>query len=121
MLADSDRGHNMTRRSRLVAGLALVLGALLGYLDLHSTEVLLPMLSLLSFSFVLGFLQPKTAWLWGIIMGLSLPATYGVASAVHYTAADAPGRPITLVVLVVPALVAAYVGALAHRMNASAD
>ncbi len=107
----------MTRRSWLTVGLALVFGALLGYIDLNSSEVQLPMFCLLLFSFTLGVCQPKAAWRWGVLMGLSLPVSYFVAFATSMRAVDAPRYPITLVVLVIPGLIAAYGGALASRLS----
>lgn len=107
----------MTRRSWLTLGLAILFGGLLGYIDVYSQEVQLPMFCLLLFSFTLGVVQPKAAWRWGVLMGLSLPAAYFVAFALNLRAVDAPRYPITLVVLVIPALVAAYGGALVQRLS----
>ncbi len=107
----------MTRKSWLTLGLALAFGGLLGYIDVNSQEVQLPMFCLLLFSFTLGVMQPKAAWRWGVLMGLSLPTAYFVALALNYRAVDTPRYPITLVVLVIPALVAAYGGALAQRLS----
>ena len=107
----------MTRKGWLTVGLALAFGVLLGYIDINSKEVQLPMVCLLLFSFTLGVAQPKAAWRWGVLMGLSLPMSYFVAFAAKYPVVDAPRYPITLVVLVIPALVAAYVGAFANQMS----
>lgn len=107
----------MTRRGWLTIGLAVAFGALLGYIDLNSQEVQLPMLCLLLFSFTLGIAQPKAAWRWGVLMGLSIPISYFVAFAVNYRAVDPPRYPITLAVLIIPALVAAYGGAFASRLS----
>src|SRR5512142_2366701 len=101
----------MSRKDWVTAGLTLAFGALLGYIDLNSSEVQLPMFCLLLFSFTLGVCQPKAAWRWGVLIGLSLPVAYYVAAAVNLRAVDPPRSPITLVVLVIPALIAAYVGA----------
>ena len=107
----------MTRRGWLAVGMAVAFGALLGYVNVNSQEVQLPMFCLLLFSFTLGALQPKAAWRWGVLMGLSLPISYFVAFAVNYRAIDPPRYPITLAVLVIPGLVAAYGGALVSRFS----
>ncbi len=107
----------MTRKGWLAVGLALTFGGLLGYIDLNSQEVQLPMFCLLLFSFTLGVFQPKAAWRWGLLMGLSLPVAYFVAFATNLRAVDAPRYPITLAVLVIPALAAAYLGAFASRLS----
>ncbi len=111
----------MTRKSWLATGLALTFGALLGYIDVNSSEVQLPMFCLLLFSFTLGVFQPKAAWRWGVLMGMSLPIAYFIAFALNLRAVDAPRYPITLVVLVIPALVAAYAGAFANRLTYDSD
>ncbi len=111
----------MTRKGWLTLGLALAFGALLSYIDLNSQEVQLPMFCLLLFSFTLGTLQPKAAWRWGVLMGLSLPASYFVGFAVNYRVVDPPRYPITLVILVIPALIAAYGGAFANRISQTSE
>src|SRR5260221_11080808 len=98
-------------------GLALAFGALLGYIDINSSEVQLPLVCLLLFSFTLGVCQPRGAWRWGVVMGLSLPIAYFVAFAGNYRVVDVPRYPITLAVLVIPALIAAYGGAFATRVT----
>lgn len=107
----------MTRKGWLTLGLALAFGAVLGYIDVNSKEVQLPMFCLLLFSFTLGVSQPEAAWRWGVLMGLSIPVSYFVAFAMNFHPADAPHYPITLAVLVIPALIAAYGGALASRLS----
>src|SRR5579859_2810144 len=107
----------MARKSWLTVVLAVAFGTLLGYIDLNSKEVQLPMACLLLFSFTLGVCQPTAAWRWGVVIGLSLPISYFVAFALNYRTVDAPRYPITLVVLVVPALIAAYAGAFASRLT----
>jgi hypothetical protein len=52
---------------------ALFCGALCGFIDLHSDEVQFPALLLLAFSFFLGFNHPRSAWRWGILIGIWIP------------------------------------------------
>jgi hypothetical protein len=68
-----------TRRSRYTVGLAVVLGLGIGWLDLHTTEVSVTILALLSTGLLLGLLQPIAAWRWAVLLGLGLPvvATVG--------------------------------------------
>ncbi|MFN8376030.1 MAG: hypothetical protein U0694_24545 [Anaerolineae bacterium] len=106
----------MSRRSLMVLGLALLLAVVTGYVDITADEVQAPMLCILLFSFMLGLLQPKGAWRWALLIGLSIPAATFVGLAINFNFVDAPPRyPITLAVLVIPALVAAYLGVLASR------
>ena len=107
----------MSRKSLGVLILALALSALTGYVNVTASEVQAPMLCILLFSFVTGLLQPRGAWRWAALIGLSIPASTFVGLAINFPFVDAPPRfPITLVVLVVPALIAAYLGVLSHRL-----
>jgi hypothetical protein len=101
----------MSKRTLFVPCLALMLGTLAGYVDITTTEVQVPMLCILVFSFLLGLLEPKRAWLWAILISLSIPISTFVGLAINFDFADTPPRfPIFLAVLVIPALLAAYAG-----------
>ena len=54
--------------------IAIVFGLIIGWLDLHTTEVTITIISLLMAGFLLGLLQPNAAWRWAILIVLSLPA-----------------------------------------------
>lgn len=103
-----------TRRIRMsrqgVSTLLLVIAfcILTGYVNLNASEVQAPMACILAFSFLAGLLQPKAAWRWGILIGLSVPLSYFIGFAINYKIVDPPRLPITLVVLVIPALIATY-------------
>ncbi len=60
--------------TRLCAVLAAALGLGIGWLDLHTTEVIVTILALLSAGLVLGLLKPVGAWRWAILLALGLPA-----------------------------------------------
>jgi hypothetical protein len=74
------------------------------------------LLALLVFGAVLGFAAPRWAWLAGIVLGASIAAanmvyvTWGPALA-HPIKPAGLGGAATLLVLIVPALIAAYLGA----------
>lgn len=110
------RGSRLvSRKTLMVLGLTLVLSILTGYVDLTATENMAPMLCILLFSFLAGFIQPKGAWRWALLIGLSVPVATFVGLAINFNFADTPPRfPITLAVLVIPALVAAYGGVFFH-------
>ena len=97
--------------------LTLALSALTGYVNVTASEVQAPMLCILLFSFVTGLLQPRGAWRWAALIGLSIPASTFIGLAINFPFVDAPPRfPITLAVLVIPALIAAYLGVLSRRL-----
>jgi hypothetical protein len=66
------------------------------------------LLVLLGFAGVLGFLAPRWAWLAGVLLG----STVAVVELLFSRQTGAHGSPVTLFVLVVPALLAAYAGAM---------
>ncbi|MEZ4670411.1 MAG: hypothetical protein R3E39_21095 [Anaerolineae bacterium] len=107
----------VSQKSIMALILALVFSIITGYVDLTATETYAPMSCILVFSFMAGFIQPKGAWRWALLIGLSICISTFVGLAINFNFADAPPRfPITLVVLVIPALVAAYAGVFANRI-----
>ncbi len=59
--------------------LAVFLGLGIGWLDLHVTEVVVTIVSLLAVGMVLGLLQPFAAWRWALLIALGLPMMATVA------------------------------------------
>ena|SRR5579871_771543 len=109
-LAQFKRTVSMSKRSVFAWILTGLFAFITGYVNVHNDEVQAPMACLLLFSFFLGAVQRRTAWLRAVVIGLSIPASYFCAFAINFKAADPPRLPITTAVLVVPALVAAYAG-----------
>ena len=100
----------MSKRSLFIWSLTGLFAVITGYINVNANEVQAPMACILLFSFVLGLLQRKNAWLRAIVIGLSIPASYFLAFAVNIKPIDPPRLPITTAVLVIPALVATYAG-----------
>lgn len=100
----------MSRRSLFVWLLTGLFALITGYVNVHNNEVQAPMACILLFSFILGLLRRKMAWLRAIVIGLSIPASYFLAFAINVKPVDPPRLPITTAVLVIPALVACYAG-----------
>ncbi|HEY7393044.1 MAG TPA: hypothetical protein VH640_31280 [Bryobacteraceae bacterium] len=53
---------------------ALAAGAFLGRFELHSDDTGVEVAILLAACFVLGWLHPRHAWQWAVIVGLWIPA-----------------------------------------------
>jgi hypothetical protein len=104
------RTVSMSKRSIFVWILTGLFAFITGYVNVHNDEVQAPMACILLFSFILGAVQRRTAWLRAVVIGLSIPASYFFTFAINFKAADPPRLPITTAVLVIPALVAAYAG-----------
>lgn len=108
------KGLFMSRRSWLTLALALVFSMFTGYVNMTASEVQAPMACILVCSFLTGFIQPKGAWRWAVLIGLSICLSTFFGLAINFKMVDVPRFPITLVVLIIPALVAAYIGVAAN-------
>ena len=84
MRAESSR----SRYSAVVAALAAVLGLGIGWLDLHTTEVVVTILPLLLAGLLLGLLQPTGAWRWALLLAVGFPAMAVVARLLGLSTAE---------------------------------
>jgi hypothetical protein len=66
------------KRDLAVLGLAIAAGMLVGCVDRGASEVFVPAGMILVFTFALGMLAPRLAWLWGIVVGLGVPAVHAM-------------------------------------------
>lgn len=98
--------------------LAVALGLGIGWLDLHTTEVLVTVSALLLAGLALGFLRPRAAWRWAVPLALGLPA---MAIVGHLLRAPTPEPvrvdPLIAVIAFVFASVGCYAGAMARRIT----
>ena len=100
---------------------AVLVSALLGYVNLHNDEVELPLAILLVTSFLLGLVRPRFAWLWAAIVALSIPVSSLLSLKIGVYYPRRPGHPyscepttltnaISTSVLLVPALLSTCAG-----------
>lgn len=96
---------------------AVVLGLCAGWVDFHNNEPQPAALLLLIFGFLLGCIQPRSAWRWGILLGMGLPATYIIAHSFGLKPVE-PLQPNVLAGLlaILPATIGAYVGAAIRKL-----
>ena len=80
----------MELRDRSCLALALVCGGCCGFVELHTTEVVSTIVVLLLTGALLGFARPQFFWLWALITGVSVPASYLVARLVGITPREWP-------------------------------
>ena len=71
--------------------LAVALGLGIGWLDLHTTEVVVTASALLLAGLALGYLRPRAAWRWAVPLALGLPAMAIVGHLFH--SADSRADP----------------------------
>ena len=99
---------------------ALLFAVWTGYTDTHNDEVQAPLLLLLVATGSLGFAMPRRAWLWALLLGLSVPAAEYIALVVGYRVPCHPGYvcpPPTIAstaqtfIVLIPAFLGAYSGA----------
>ena len=68
--------------------IALVLGLIVGWLDLHITEVIITIIGLFTAGLVLGLLQPAAAWRWPVLVVIGLPLMVVIAHMSHMQTAE---------------------------------
>jgi len=61
--------------------LAIVAGALAGWLDIKVGDLLLTAMVVLAANMLLGFLSPREPWRWVVIVGVSVPLVEWLAYA----------------------------------------
>lgn len=101
----------------MCTALAVAIGLGIGWLDLHTTEVTVTILSLLFGGFLLGLLAPNAAWRWAVLLALGLPAMALIGQLLRVRTAE-PIRLDLRVALVALAfaLVGCYGGVMVRRI-----
>ena len=100
----------------LCGTLAAGLGLAIGWLDLHTTEVIVTIVPLLATGFVLGLIRPKAAWRWAVLIALGLPVMAAVAKLGDLrTVEPVQLDPRVALVALAFAMAGSYAGALLRR------
>lgn len=109
--------RNRWQLDLLCIALAVLGGFIAGAVDFRNDEPQAAVLVILAFAGLLGFVQPKKAWRWGIIVGLGVPVVYLIATALGYQSKSIPepGWYASLIALI-PAFLGAYGGALLRKL-----
>lgn len=107
----------MKRLEVFCYGLTLVFGCIIGYLNLHNNEVQPAVLAILVFTALLSFLQPRRAWLWAILLGLSVMLSYFIAEAIGYHAPPPDPNIFATLIALIPACIGATLGAVLRRLT----
>jgi hypothetical protein len=113
-------GGIMRNKTLLMIGLALLGSLVVGTIDSHASEVQATLMVMLPITFALGFIQPKRAWLWALIIGLSVPFGYLwlLATGQHYNAP--PSNGFTTLIALVPAFIGTYCGVILRKIFSQA-
>jgi len=108
-----------SRRNAICAASAVATGLGIGWLDLHTTEVVVTILALVLAGLLLALLQPTAAWRWAVLLALGLPAMAVVGQLLRVRTAE-PIRLDARVVFVALAfaLAGCYSGVVVRRIVA---
>ena len=99
---------------RALLALALVFAVLVGYADLHSDDLFIVAGLIVGGAFVLGAIEPSEWWLWGVLVGVGVPAAETIAAAAHIPVPYASEDPtlIGMLVIFVACFVLAFTGSI---------
>ena len=93
--------------------LAFAGGIFAGWVDFNNDEPQATVLVILVVTFLLGMILPGKAWLWAIIVSVSIPGVYLFMRSQGYLPASPPSPAWYASLLsIIPALIGAYIGAL---------
>jgi hypothetical protein len=101
----------------LCIALAIIGGFLAGAVDFNNDEPQAAVIVIVAFTGLLGFIQPRKAWRWALIVGLGVPIVYLVATALGYPSKSVPepGWYASLIALI-PAFISTYCGVLLRKV-----
>ncbi len=97
--------------------IAALIGAFIaGAVDFNNDEPQAAVIVIVVFAGALGFMRPKLAWLWAIIVGLGVPVVYLIATMLGYQSKSVPepGWYASLIALL-PAFISTYCGVLLRK------
>ncbi|MEO8209787.1 MAG: hypothetical protein ABI840_04470 [bacterium] len=93
--------------------LTLIFGIIISYVDLHSDEVQPAVLMLIIFSCILGYKHPSKAWLYSLLLGLSIITSLLFSKLIGFKpVGPAPDNIFSSLLAILPALVGGYSGVL---------
>ena len=100
----------------LCIALAVFGGFLAGAVDFNNDEPQAAVIVIVAFAGLLGFIQPRKAWRWALIVGLGVPSMYLIATTLGYQPkiVPEPGWYASLIALI-PAFISAYGGVLLRK------
>ena len=100
----------------LCIALAVIGGFLAGAVDFNNDEPQATVIVIVLFTGLLGFIQPRRAWRWALIVALGVPIVYLIATALgyHSKSVPEPGWYASLIALI-PAFISTYGGVLLRK------
>ena len=95
---------------------AIMGGFIAGTVDFNNDEPQAAVIVIMVFAGLLGFIQPRRAWRWALIVGLGVPIVYLIATALGYQSKSVPepGWYASLIALI-PAFISTFCGVLLRK------
>ena len=91
--------------------IAIIFGLIIGWLDLHTTEVTVTIVSLFIAGSFLGILQPTAAWRWAILIVFCLPAMVLYAQLIDMQTAEPTQLDVRIIIVtLIITLFGSYIG-----------
>ena len=120
LMENKSTSHYRLPFTMLCIAIALTGAFIAGAVDFNNNEPQAAVIVIVAFAGLLGFIQPRTAWLWAVIVGLGIPVVYLVATALgyHSKGVPEPGWYASLIALI-PAFISAYLGVLVRKILAA--
>lgn len=106
----------------LLSSLALAAGIFIGYADSRSDDEFITLAVLVGFSFLLGVLGPRRAWLWAILIGIWVPVLdsalpkFGLAPTRPGESFGFPTALAVAALVLAACFIGAYAGSFLHRV-----
>ena len=96
---------------------AVMGGFIAGAVDFNNDEPQAAVIVIVVFAGLLGFIQPRRAWRWALIVGLGVPIVYLITTSIGYRSKSVPepGWYASLIALI-PAFSSAYGGVLLRKV-----
>lgn len=103
-------GGLMRNKTLLLLPLALLGAVIVGIIDSRATEVYATLMVMLPIVFLLGFIEPKRAALWALIIGLSVPLGFLWHAASGSIYVEPPPNGFFTLIALVPAFIGTFFG-----------
>ena len=98
------------------AMLTLFAGLLIGFMEPRTEEIIFIVFLLFAFGFFAGFVQPRGAWRWAILLAMWVPLNELFALAMNARLVEPP-NPAAGLFAFVPAMLGTYMGVLIQRAH----
>ncbi len=108
--ATGERFAGLNRTEAAGSFAAILAGSFAAYIDFHATEVQATLLVLIATSFMLGYVVPKGAWRWALIIAALLPTIHLASFVLHGGHSNERHPYFSRFTILLPASIACFIG-----------